>query len=394
MTMASGRPYAATVSQSSVPSPLPDEAAAKPHHVRDSSGSLTGFRNPYPSYANPASFGSMIRTILWPLLTGDLKRPDTSPPTVPVVSPQWLPARAASPRLRVTWLGHACCYLEFPSGLRLLLDPVFEDRCSPLTFLGPKRYTQPPCQLADIPVLDAVLISHSHYDHLSRASILDLHRLHPDAHFFVGLGLGPWFRRLGVSKVTELDWWQDADLTVEAADRESDGPKTISARISCLPSQHTSGRSPFDRDATLWCSWAIRSGQKSVWFAGDTGYRSVPSLPAGVDDYGPDFASLPRCPQFEQIGHLRGPFDLGLIPIGAYYPRAAFSAMHANPFDAAEIFTDTRCQSALAIHWGTWALTMEEVMEPPKLLREALKRKGISETGVFDVCDIGASREY
>lgn len=348
-------------------------------------------------------------------MTGKLSTPDTTPPTVNVIKPQFLPNRAASRNLRATWLGHACYYVEYPSGLRVLFDPVFEDRCSPFSFLGPKRYTPKPCDLADIPIVDAVVISHSHYDHLSHSSVLEIQKNQPEAQFFVGLGLESWFRKSGLNKVTELDWWHDAELTVKknkntnsvtattqtsskdgvAAGGDDPNDDTITARISCLPCQHTSARSLLDKDTTLWCSWAVASGGKSVYFGGDTGYRGIPrGLPAGVDDYGPEYASLPRCPQFKQIGHLRGPFDLGLIPIGAYYPRAAFSAMHANPFDSVEIFKDTQCRKAMGIHWGTWALTMEEVLEPPKLLKTALGRSGIAEEGVFDVCEIGESREF
>ncbi|KND88629.1 N-acyl-phosphatidylethanolamine-hydrolyzing phospholipase D [Tolypocladium ophioglossoides CBS 100239] len=394
---ASSHTYSTTVAKVPGRAALPDEAEVNPHHVVKG-GSVAGFRNPYPSYSNPVSFASMVRNVLWPLVTGDLKQPDTSPPTVPVVAPEWLPGRAASGKLRATWLGHACYYVEFPSGLRVLFDPVFEDRCSPFSFLGPRRFTPRPCDIQDIPLIDAVVISHSHYDHLSHTSVLEIQRRHPDVQFFVGLGLEKWFRRSGLRNVTELDWWEDAELTVEvsAADGEGEPKKkqSIAARVSCLPCQHTSARSPFDRDTTLWCSWAVRSGDRSVWFGGDTGYRAVPRLPAGVDDYGPEYDALARCPQFAQIGALRGPFDLGLIPIGAYYPRAAFSAMHANPFDSVEIFRDTRCARAMAIHWGTWALTLEDVLEPPQVLREALRRRGIPETGVFDVCDIGESREF
>ncbi|PNY24773.1 N-acyl-phosphatidylethanolamine-hydrolyzing phospholipase D [Tolypocladium capitatum] len=393
-TAASSHTYSTTVSKAPGRASRPEEAEANPHHVVKG-GSVSGFKNPYPSYPN-VNLGTMFRNVIWPIITGDLKQPDTSPPTVPVVTPEWLPGRTASGKLRATWLGHACYYVEFASGLRVLFDPVFEDRCSPFTFMGPKRFTPRPCDIRDIPLIDAVVISHSHYDHLSHASVLEIQRSHPDVQFFVGLGLAKWFRRSGLRNVTELDWWEDAELTVEVttAEGEAKRKQSISARVSCLPCQHTSARSPFDRDTTLWCSWAVRSGDRSVWFGGDTGYRAVPRLPAGVDDYGPGYESLPRCPQFAQIGALRGPFDLGLIPIGAYYPRVAFSGMHANPFDSVEIFRDTRCARAMGIHWGTWALTMEEVLEPPRVLREALRRRGIPETGVFDVCDIGESREF
>jgi N-acyl-phosphatidylethanolamine-hydrolysing phospholipase D len=126
----------------------------------------------------------------------------------------------------------------------------------------------------------------------------------------------------------------------------------------------------------------------------DTGYRSVPdSIPRDVDDYAPQYSHLPICPAFAQIGAHRGPFDLGLIPIGAYEPRWMFSNVHASPKDAVNIFVDTKCKNALGMHWGTWVLTEEEVMAPPKELEEAVKWKGIRE-GAFGVCDIGESREF
>lgn len=126
----------------------------------------------------------------------------------------------------------------------------------------------------------------------------------------------------------------------------------------------------------------------------DTGYRAVPEESNGKDDYSPEYSSLPVCPAFKQIGKHQGPFDLGLIPIGAYDPRWIMSSMHANPMDAVNIMIDTKCQKALGMHWGTWVLTDEDVNEPPKKLREALKVKGIEEEGVFDVLDIGGSWEY
>jgi L-ascorbate metabolism protein UlaG (beta-lactamase superfamily) len=262
--------------------------------------------------------------------------------------------------------------------------------------MGPSRYTKRPCDLAEIPFVDAVVISHSHYDHLSHASVLEIQKHNPNAHFFVGLGLESWFKKAGLQNVTELDWWENAEveLTVNKQPEASDSkdPQTISATISCLPCQHTSARTPFDKDTTLWCSWAVITGGKSVWFGGDTGYRAVPR--DGMDLDSPEFLALPVCPQFKEIGDHRGPFDLGLIPIGAYYPRIAFSGMHANPYDSVDIFQDTRCQRAMGIHWGTWALTYEEVLEPPKLLQDAMRRKGLPVTGVFDVCDIGESREF
>lgn len=325
---------------------------------------------------------------------------------MPVRKPDFHPWRDTH-SLRATWLGHACYYVEFPGGLRILFDPVFSQRCSPFSWLGPKRYTAAPCQIEEIPTIDAVVISHNHYDHMDHPTIMQIKAKHPNVHFFVPLGNKKWFHDSGISQVTELDWWEERDFTLSpasdkprisseregatAAEGASEG--NINAHISCLPCQHTSARTAFDRGHTLWASWSVQSGGKKVWFGGDTGYRAVPKLPEGKDDYSPDL-NYPRCPAFKQIGKLRGPFNLGLIPIGAYDPRWIFSSMHANPFDSVEIFKDTECRKAMGIHWGTWVLTEEDVMEPPKILKQALNRSGIPETGVFDTCDIGESREF
>jgi len=281
-----------------------------------------------------------------------------------------------------------------------------------------QRYTPIPCETEDIPTIDAIVISHSHYDHLSHPTITKLAKTHPNAHFFVPLGLRKWFNSSGITAVTELDWWDECNLHLTpAASKESTGKTSssasstvtstsatgpshasITATISCLPAQHMSARTPFDKAHTLWASWSITDtlSGKRVWFGGDTGYRTIPPPVAReTTEYWSDtIQSLPHCPAFADIGKHRGPFDLGLIPIGAYDPREIMSPMHASPYDSVEIFRDTKCKQAMGIHWGTWVLTEEEVMEPPVLLREALKARNMPETGVFDVCDIGESREF
>ena len=152
---------------------------------------------------------------------------------------------------------------------------------------------------------------------------------HPNVHFFVPLGCKQWFTKSGIKEgVTELDWWEQRDIdlvpsaskpAVSKTDVKPDSAegKSLSARIGCLPCQHTSARTPFDKGLTLWASWSVVSGGKKVWFGGDTGYRSVPELPRDIDDYDEEHV-YPHCPAFKDIGDLRGPFDLGLIPIGAY----------------------------------------------------------------------------
>lgn len=399
--------YAAVTSPAQITGAEPEDAKDLKHHLKHGKG----FQNPWDSYKNTVG-PTTILTIAWRYFTGQGRWPDTTPPTVPVHKPTFLPTRESS-TLRATWLGHACYYVEFPGGLRVLFDPVFTPRCSPFTFMGPKRYTDIPCEILDIPSIDAVIISHNHYDHLSHPTIMKIKEKHPNVHFFVPLGNKKWFLKCGFHNVTELDWWESRDIKLtimkpasksmisevsvmeggKAKTNEAEGPETITATIGCLPCQYTSARGLLDRNHTLWASWSVESCGKKVWFAGDTGYRTVPRLPVGSDDYDPKL-QYPHCPAFAQIGALRGPFDLGLIPIGAYEPRFIMSSMHANPVDSVNIFTDTKCRRALGMHWGTWALTEEAVLEPPRILKAALKAKSIPETGVFDICDIGESREF
>ncbi|KAJ9380997.1 hypothetical protein DTO063F5_6448 [Paecilomyces variotii] len=386
--------YAVTIS-SSPAGAVPDDASKKAHHLKG------GFRNPWDSWKDlePLKIAS---SLIRRRLAGEANAPDTTPPTVPVHTPKFLPTRQ-TPKLRATWLGHACYYVEFPSGLRVLFDPVFEDRCSPLSWLGPKRYTEAPCKIGDIPMIDAVVISHNHYDHLSYDTVTEIAQKHPNCHFFAPLGNKKWFTESGINNMTELDWWEERDMTLspsqspstDVVETEDGSSKAVEilGRVTCLPCQHTSNRGILDRSKTLWASWSIESGGAKVYFAGDTGYRAVPELPKGADDHSPEY-KLPTCPAFKQIGEFKGPFDLGLIPIGAYDPRWIMSPMHADPHDAVNIFQDTECKRALGMHWGTWVLTEEDVLEPPKKLKEALERNGLPPTGTFDVCDIGESTEF
>lgn len=401
--------YAASISVPTTPGTRPDDELTQSKAWHTDNGR---FENPWPSWNNQSAW-KIMSGLIKRRFTGKANKPDTTPPTVPIREPTFLPDRERSDKIRATWLGHACYYVEFPSGLRVLFDPVFEDRCSPFSWLGPKRYTPMPCQIADIPIIDAVIISHNHYDHLSHPTVSEIAKRHPNVHFFVPLGNKKWFVDSDIHRVTELDWWDEVDFTLTAQSPSAPTQKpsvttpasssapppprssqTITSRISCLPCQHTSNRGVTDRAKTLWSSWAVTTGEKSVFFGGDTGYRAVPESSDGKDDWSEEYADLPTCPVFKDVGRLRGPFDLGLIPIGAYMPRWIMSPMHANPRDAVEIFRDTGCKRALGIHWGTWVLTEEDVLEPPRLLKAALAHHGLPETGVFDVCDIGESREF
>ncbi|EWC44162.1 hypothetical protein DRE_06987 [Drechslerella stenobrocha 248] len=373
--------------------PVPEDAHEKKHHLANGR-----FANPWPSWRDP----DRAKLGVWAaksILFGTFPKPKEG--EVEVIAPQFEQSRTDVKELRATWLGHACFLVEFPGGFRALFDPVFCHRCSPFTFMGPARFTKVPCEIEEIPIVDAVIISHSHYDHLDLTSVQRIHAKFPTAQFFVPLNNKKWFTSIGIENCTEQDWWEDTEITVQVktngtGEGETDGEttSTLSATISNLPCQHTAGRTLTDLNSTLWSSWGVKSGGKNVYFAGDTGYRCVSQVPEGEDDYGEKYKDLPHCPAFKQIGDLRGPFDFGMIPIGAYDARRFMSSMHANPFDSVNIFIDINCKKALGMHWGTWTLTAEPILEPPRKLREALKWKNLPEEGLFDVVAIGESRVY
>lgn len=269
----------AVVTSPSAFSAQPPDAKEKAHHNKNG----VGFVNPWDSYKDWQPW-SILMAMAKLRFSGKWNSPDTTPPTVPVRRPDFLKTRQTS-KLRATWLGHACYYVEFPGGFRVLFDPVFTARCSPFSFMGPKRYTEMPCQIEDIPYIDAVIISHSHYDHLSYPTVLKIAEKYKNAHFFVPLGNKAWFDKIGVKNATELDWWEEKTVTLstqykdipkveDSGSETSPAPKQedIVATIGSLPCQHTSARTPFDKAHTLWSSWSVVSGGKKVWFGGDTGY--------------------------------------------------------------------------------------------------------------------------
>ena len=190
--------------------------------------------------------------------------------------------------IRVTWLGHATCLVQF-DGITILTDPVFSDRCGPTPWLGKKRYRKAPLTVHELPRIDAVVISHSHYDHLDAPSIQNLNTwFGSDLRWFVPLGLMEWFTGMGCENVIELDWWQENCI-----------PNHSEITFAFTPSQHWSRRTMTDTNKSLWGSWCIMGPNHSFFFAGDTGY----------------------CKGFREIGKRYGPFDLAAIPVGAYEPR-------------------------------------------------------------------------
>ena len=237
-----------------------------------------------------------------------------------------------------TWLGHASFLLQ-GCGISILIDPVFSEHCAPLPLRSLRRHVPPPCNLADLPHIDAVLLSHSHYDHLDLPT---LRALGNSTRIFTPVGHGSWLRRKGFRDVVELGWHE----TME---------QFPSIRFTATPAQHFTARSFHDRDLAHWCGWLIQSPHGSLWHAGDSGY----------------------CPAFKDIGERHGPIDFGMIPIGAYQPRHIMRPMHMNPEEAVRVFVETRCRLAHAMHWGTFRLTDEAMGEPPILLERHLEKSGV-----------------
>lgn len=309
------------------------------------------YQNPWPHAQHTIS-----EILRWKLGIGprELARcpdaPDKGAPIVPLN-----PAMIAVPPgdgWSVVWLGHSSFLLQ-GCGKSFLIDPVFSDHCSPFPIPSLKRKAPTPCRVADLPPIDAVLLTHSHYDHMDLATLRQIGRSVP---LFTPGGHSRMLGLKGFQVVRETAWWEG----VEAFP---------GIHFTAVPAQHFTARTPFDKDRAHWCGWVIEGAGKRLWHAGDSGY----------------------CPAFSEIGARFGGIDFGMIPIGAYQPREIMKAMHMNPEEAACAFRDTRCAAAIAMHWGTFRLTDEPMGEPPILLEKAIRSMGIH-TGSFVAGTIGEIR--
>ncbi|MFL6566225.1 MAG: MBL fold metallo-hydrolase [Burkholderiales bacterium] len=248
----------------------------------------------------------------------------------------------------VTWIGHATVLVRV-GGLSVLTDPQFSERASPLSFAGPRRVVPPAPGLNELPHIDAVVISHNHYDHLDLDSVKKLAAQSGGSpRFFVPLGLKDWFTRRGIEDAIELGWWQSVTFN--------------GIEVHFVPVQHWSKRTLTDENRTLWGGWVLRHPELSFFFAGDAGYSK-------------DFAD---------IGARFGGFDLAAFPIGAYEPRWFMKIMHMDPAEAVQAHKDVNARRSLAIHWGTFdGLTDESLYEPPQRLDEARRKAGLREDQFF-----------
>ncbi len=249
------------------------------------------------------------------------------------------PERVADGALRVTFVNHATVLVQI-DGVNLLTDPVWSDRVSPVSWAGPRRHRPPGLRFEDLPPIDAVLVSHNHYDHMDLDTLrrLSKGRVPP---VFVGLGNAAYLGNRGVPDARDLDWWEPA-------------PVAPGVTVTAVPARHFSSRSPFDRDRTLWCGFVVAGPSGSIYFAGDTGW-------------GPHFAEIGR-----RFPNLR----LALLPIGAYRPRWFMAPAHIDPEDAVRAHEALGAATSVAIHFGTFAQADDGELEPAEDLRAALARRG------------------
>ncbi|MCB9084162.1 MAG: MBL fold metallo-hydrolase [Bdellovibrionaceae bacterium] len=260
--------------------------------------------------------------------------------------PEWLNALPGPPPLpvvgkgdvRFTAINHATVLIQTDE-MNILTDPIWSDRCSPWSWLGPKRVRPPGITFEDLPQIHMVVLSHNHYDHMDLPTLKRLNdRFHPL--FLVGLGNSKTLTNFGIDRVVELDWWQSYD--------------TAQSKIHFVPAQHFSSRSLWDQNRSLWGGFVIEASMGEIYFAGDTGY-------------GPHFAEIAS--RFTNI-------QISFLPIGAYEPRWFMQAMHVNPEEAIQAHLDLKSQLSVGIHFGTFQLTDEGIDAPVKELKRALEKPG------------------
>ena len=240
------------------------------------------------------------------------------------------------------WIGHSSFIIN-NYDLNIITDPIFSNRASPLSFLGPKRLIKPAVGYKNLPKIDVVVISHNHYDHLDLDSIKKLNSINPDTIFLVPLKLKNWFLNKGIKNVFEFEWWQS---------------KTIkNTTFTFVPVQHWSRRGLFDKNKSLWGGWWIENQNIKLVHLGDTGYSK----------------------DFIEINKRLGNPDIAFIPIGAYEPRRIMKKSHMNPEEALDAALDLGAKKSIGMHWGTFILTTEPIREPKIILNDLVTKNNLDD---------------
>lgn len=265
------------------------------------------------------------------------------PAAMPLARHDPPPDRVAPGRAAITFIGHST-FLVRTASMTFITDPVLTTHAGPFGRMGPPRVRPPALPASALPPIDLVLVSHNHYDHLQPTS---LQLFETRASFVAPLGLSTI-----VPNARELDWWDR--VTVGAAE------------ITCVPAQHFSARTPWDKNQSLWCGFVVSVDGVTVYFAGDSGYS----------------------PQFAEIGARSAPIDVALLPIGAYEPRWFMQPMHMNPEEAVRAHLDVRPRVSIGMHFGTFQLTDEAIDEPLRALERARAAAGVA-PDAFRVLDFG-----
>jgi L-ascorbate metabolism protein UlaG (beta-lactamase superfamily) len=281
----------------------------------------------------------------------------------PDVWPDWIdsepgpppPSRVDGDGLRVTLVNHATVLVQ-TAGVNVLTDPIWSERCSPVQWAGPRRHRVPGIRFEDLPPIDAVVVSHNHYDHLDLDTLARLQAAHAPR-FLVGLGSAGLLARAGIDDAIELDWWEGHELRPGFT-------------IHAVPARHFSSRGLFDRNRTLWCGFVLAAPGGSVYFAGDSGLG----------------------PHFEAIRDRLGPPRLALLPIGAFLPSWFMQPVHLSPEEALEVHERLGAASSVAVHFGTFPLGDDGPRRAADGLRELLADR--SDRRPFLILPEGQGRDF
>jgi N-acyl-phosphatidylethanolamine-hydrolysing phospholipase D len=363
--------------------------------VTDDKSQTPGHHGPDGTFQYPDHWGgvkhkkrefSSMAKLMYTFATTKLEVPSQT--ELPLRQIDWNAINNPDPTIiQYTWIGHSTFLVQL-GGFNILTDPVFSDRASITQWMGPRRFREVPCTVDQLPPIDIVVVSHNHYDHLDYYAIKQLFEQHENCTFYAPLKLGNWFSDnfKGIN-VRDLDWFDTVEHDIKPVrnlPRKQDRAQPVSGtvEVTCLPAQHWSLRNGRDLNQVLWGSFGLKytpsdnsHPPRVIYHAGDTGYNNI-------------------C--FNEIGKRysqpNGGIDFAMIPIGAYEPRWFMQLEHVNPEEAVQIALEIDAKHAVGMHWGTFQLTTEPIMEPKQKLKENLAERKLDE--FFVTMDHGETRVF